>query len=60
MNESVAMICPYCGEPIEVEIDPSGGLHQKFIEDCWVCCQPIEFEVSIGPDGKAEVRGRQA
>jgi hypothetical protein len=60
MNESVPMICPYCGEPIEVEVDPSGGLHQQFIEDCWVCCQPIEFEVSFGPDGKAKVHARQA
>lgn len=37
------MICPYCAEPIEIYVDPGGGEHQDYIEDCSVCCRPIRF-----------------
>jgi hypothetical protein len=37
-----SIICPYCGETIEVLIDPA-DLEQQYIEDCQVCCQPINF-----------------
>jgi hypothetical protein len=37
--------CPYCGEPITVEIDTSVA-SQTYIEDCSVCCRPIEIRVS--------------
>lgn len=42
--------CPYCGETIEVLIDCSVE-EQSYIEDCQVCCRPINFDVSIGYDG---------
>ena len=42
--------CPYCGETIEVLIDRSVD-EQSYIEDCQVCCRPIEFEVTLGEDG---------
>ena len=42
--------CPYCGETIEVLIDCSVS-QQKYIEDCQVCCRPIDFNVSIDQDG---------
>jgi hypothetical protein len=38
--------CPYCGETIEVLIDESAG-EQQYIEDCSVCCRPIEIAVSV-------------
>ena len=38
--------CPYCGELIEVLIDCSIA-QQDYIEDCQVCCRPIDFTVSI-------------
>ena len=34
--------CPYCGETLEILIDDSIE-SQRYIEDCQVCCQPIEF-----------------
>ena len=37
--------CPYCGERILLQIDESGG-DQAYIEDCSVCCRPIEVDVS--------------
>lgn len=40
--------CPYCGEPIELQLDVSAG-EQAYIEDCGVCCRPIE--VCLASDG---------
>jgi len=42
--------CPYCGESISVLIDDSVQA-QQYIEDCQVCCRPIEIDVSIDSDG---------
>ena len=42
--------CPYCGEPFETAIDLSSG-STSYIEDCQVCCQPIEFSVDVAEDG---------
>lgn len=40
--------CPYCGESIELILDASAGA-QRYIEDCSVCCRPIE--VTLVYDG---------
>jgi len=44
--EPAALQCPYCGEENEITIDISAG-SQEYIEDCQVCCKPIEVSVSI-------------
>jgi len=36
--------CPYCWQSISVLLDPSVA-RQTFVEDCEVCCQPIEITV---------------
>ncbi len=41
--------CPYCGETIQVVIDCSIS-EQEYIEDCQVCCRPINIFVSIEDD----------
>ena len=46
--------CPYCGEVIDVLIDCSVPC-QKYIEDCQVCCRPINFEVTVFQDGELTV-----
>lgn len=43
--------CPYCGEPQTILIDPS-VMQQSYIEDCQICCRPIEFEVQVSADGE--------
>jgi len=43
--------CPYCGECFETAVDRSGG-SQQYIEDCPVCCRPIEFRLEVGSDGE--------
>ena len=40
--------CPFCGEPITAFVDPSQE-KQSYIEDCTVCCRPIEFRVTCDP-----------
>lgn len=43
--------CPYCGEAIDILIDCSIA-HQSYIEDCQVCCRPIELDVTVDDDGE--------
>jgi transcription elongation factor Elf1 len=38
--------CPYCFEEISMLLDPSVQ-KQKYIEDCGVCCNPIEVSLEI-------------
>jgi transcription elongation factor Elf1 len=37
--------CPYCWEEISMLIDVSQST-QKYIEDCEICCNPIEITVN--------------
>ncbi|MEM7002800.1 MAG: CPXCG motif-containing cysteine-rich protein [Pseudomonadota bacterium] len=41
--------CPYCGERFEVVLDLSVE-QQDYIEDCYVCCRPIQFDVQVAGD----------
>ncbi|HEX5726905.1 MAG TPA: CPXCG motif-containing cysteine-rich protein [Longimicrobiaceae bacterium] len=47
--------CPYCGEPVEIVLDPGSGAHQQYVEDCQVCCRPWQVTVTYDEDGAAEV-----
>lgn len=49
------VVCPYCGEPGTIVLDPGGGVEQEYVEDCQVCCQPWRVRVRYGADGVAEV-----
>jgi hypothetical protein len=42
--------CPYCGEPFETQVDASAG-SASYIEDCQVCCRPIEISLTVADDG---------
>lgn len=52
--QEYSLSCPYCGETIEVLLDSTVD-YQQYIEDCFVCCRPIQFSVSISSDGTFEV-----
>jgi len=43
--------CPYCGELLEILIDSSAG-NQDYVEDCQVCCSPIDITVHIDSTGQ--------
>ncbi|RXJ50526.1 CPXCG motif-containing cysteine-rich protein [Gelidibacter gilvus] len=44
--------CPHCWEDISMLIDYSVP-HQSYVEDCEVCCNPIQITVSIS-EGELE------
>jgi hypothetical protein len=50
-SEFVIVACPYCGERFETSADASAG-PCKYVEDCQVCCQPIEMEVRVDEAGE--------
>ncbi len=41
--------CPYCWQEISVVLDLSVP-HQKYVEDCEVCCKPIELRYTVEGD----------
>jgi len=56
MNElqNHSIDCPYCGENIEVDVDCSEP-SQSYIEDCSVCCRPININIEIDFDQQVQV-----
>jgi Cysteine-rich CPXCG len=50
LNESLPVACPYCGEILYVEPEPSDQA-VEYVEDCHVCCQPIMIRVEYSEDG---------
>jgi Cysteine-rich CPXCG len=53
MTEAAVIHCPYCGEGFETTIDLSAG-SQSYIEDCAVCCRPIEIVLRVDDEGELE------
>ena len=47
--------CPFCGETISVLLDLSAG-DQSYIEDCQVCCRPMEISFAVGDLEDPDVR----
>lgn len=54
-DDSAAVACPYCGETVEITLDPGSGEVQEYVEDCEVCCQPWQVTVRYYESGAAEV-----
>ncbi len=54
-DDLVEAHCPYCGELCEIVLDPGGGAHQHYVEDCPVCCRPWAVTVTWA-GGVASVR----
>ena len=48
--EFVDVDCPYCGERFSTAIDLSAGGF-AYVEDCQVCCQPIELTSELDETG---------
>ena len=51
----LSVSCPYCGEPIDIEVDDGGGDRQEYIEDCAVCCRPIAIRAFVDEEGEPSV-----
>lgn len=53
MEEPVTIECPHCGESFTTFVDISQGSH-SYIEDCQVCCRPIEMSFKISSSGRVK------
>ncbi|MGB8328308.1 MAG: CPXCG motif-containing cysteine-rich protein [Steroidobacteraceae bacterium] len=53
LTDQVTVHCPYCGEGFAAAVDLSAG-SQSYIEDCQVCCQPIEMRLTVAAGGALE------
>jgi hypothetical protein len=40
--------CPYCGESFTISVDTSQG-DFTMIEDCTVCCRPMNIDLQCSP-----------
>ncbi len=52
LTTTETITCPYCGEDIEIVLDLSAP-EQQYVEDCFVCCQPIVISYSA-PEGELD------
>ena len=55
LTDAAEVWCPYCGESVEVAVDPGGGPVQEYIEDCQVCCRPWSVRVDLDRDGQPTI-----
>lgn len=55
LEEAAWVSCPYCGETVELLLDPSGGSAQEYVEDCEVCCRPWSVRVHLDDMGQPHV-----
>ena len=51
--------CPWCFEIFPMVIDTSAGDYET-IEDCSVCCRPIQLEVQCHPGRVDNIRATPA
>lgn len=51
--EFATVQCPYCGEAFGTAVDLSAGT-SRYVEDCQVCCQPIDMELRVTGAGEFE------
>ncbi len=49
------LMCPYCGESIELVVDIAEG-DAEYIEDCEVCCRPMTVIVTVAGEDLVDVR----
>ncbi len=59
LENDAAYTCPACFETNYVGVDSSGGTRQRFVEDCPVCCRPIDFDLRIDAEGYGTVRSAE-
>ena len=52
MTEQFAVECPYCGEQVEIYLEPD--VRGSLVQDCEVCCNPWLIRVR-GEDEEREI-----
>lgn len=59
MQDITTLRCPWCGERFDTLVDSSAG-SADYIEDCPVCCRPIEMHLAVDADGVRLQGGRDS
>lgn len=49
--------CPYCWQEISMVLDISVA-NQTYVEDCEVCCKPIEIHYAVEDDSVVDFDAR--
>ena len=57
LQDEIVIDRPYCGESLWILVDPSIEF-QEYVEDCQVCCQPIEIVAVCEPGLSPAVKAR--
>ena len=52
MDDLFPVTCPYCGELVEIYVEPD--VRGSFVQDCEVCCNPWRVRVTRS-DGERTV-----
>lgn len=52
------ILCPWCGEPLEIAIE--ADVVGRMIQDCEVCCQPMELTIRRDGWGDPDIDVDQA
>ena len=55
LTDSRSFACPYCGERNFAELEP-GDAGQQVVQDCAVCCNPIELRMPMFEGDGLDVR----
>jgi prolyl-tRNA synthetase len=48
MSDEFLVTCPYCGEEVEIYLEPD--VRGTLVQDCEVCCNPWRVRVSGSDD----------
>ena len=57
MQEQFEITCPYCGEDVEIYLEPD--VTGRLVQDCEVCCNPWLLHVSAD-EGERSVQVTRA
>jgi Cysteine-rich CPXCG len=52
-GDRVEIQCPYCGELLELQVEED--LKGKLVQDCEVCCNPIQLDIRRDEWGDPQV-----
>lgn len=55
MNNPIEVDCPWCGEIFTTFFDNSTG-SISYVEDCQICCRPIEMNYTLDFEGNVTVQ----
>jgi hypothetical protein len=58
MDTLFLITCPYCGEEVEIYLEPD--VRGTLVQDCEVCCSPWQLRVVRDPRGERGVEVTRA